>query len=285
MNSKTKFGAIVFSGLALAGLVASAALAAPARQAAAQGATQGTAQATPQAGTGTGSANQANPRQANGQSRQQYLATALGITTDALQKAETAAHQAAIKAALAAGQITQAQADALLAGQRGPRIDYQAANINPEKLLADALNITVDKLQAAEQAAFKAELAEAVTDGRMTQAQADLALGRQALDKYIQDKGLYTSAVQAAVKDGVLTQAQADALLKQAQNAGSRGFGFGPGGFGGGPGFGPEGFGGGRGHGHGGPGFGQPPANGSSSQTPGTGSATPSTGTSGGSGA
>ena len=278
MNAKHKFAAVVLSGLALAGLIAGAALAAP--QAQGTTTTPGTAQATPQAGTANGA--QANPRQANMVNHDQYLANALGITTDALQKAQTAANQAAIKAAVAAGQITQAQADAMLAGQRGgPRIDYQAANINPQKLLADALNITVDKLQAAETAAFKAEIAQAVTDGRMTQAQADLALGQQALQQYIANKGLYTSAVQAAVKDGVLTQAQADALLKQAQNA--NGFGFGKRGFDGGPGFGgPEGFGGGRG-GHGGPGFGAPPANGAAPATPGTSSQ--GTGTTGGSGA
>ncbi len=283
MNGKQKFAAVALSALALAGLIAGAALAAPALQGTTT--TPGTAQATPQAGTANGA--QQNQKQANRVNRDQYLANALGITTDALQTARTAANQNAIKAALAAGQITQAQADALLAGQRGPRIDYQAANINPQKLLADALNITVDKLQAAETTAYKAEIAQAVTDGRLTQAQADLALGQQALQKYIADNNIYTNAVQAAQKAGVLTQAQADALLKQAQNAqnygGMRGFGAGPGfggleGFGGGP-----GVGGGRGHGR--PGFGQPPANnGTAPATPGT-SSQGGSGTTGGSGA
>ena len=143
------------------------------------------------------------------------------------------------------GLITQAQADAMLnktAGQRGERVDLRGANLDHEKYLAEALGITEEKLQAAEETAAKAELAQAVTDGRITQAQADQITAEQALQKYIADKGLFKSAVDSAVKDGVITQAQADTILAQAKpgafgiggmERGGRGGHGGPGGHGG----------------------------------------------------
>ena len=116
------------------------------------------------------------------------------------------------------------------------------------KYLADALGITLEKLQAAQEAAVKAELAQAVTGGRMTQAQVDQMAAERALQKYIADKGLFKAAVESAVKDGVLTQAQADQILSRPQPSM---FGGGPGGGPGGPG-GPGGRPGGRGPGMGG---------------------------------
>ena len=150
------------------------------------------------------------------------------------------------------GLITQAQADAMLNGtngQRGVRIDLRGANLDHEKFLAEALGITAEKLQAAEDTAANAELAQAVTDGRMTQAQADQITAERAVQKYIVDNGLFKGAVDSAVKAGVITQAQADTILAQ-NKAGGFGFGGGRGGFDGGPG-GPGGH-GGRG-GRGGP--------------------------------
>ena len=104
------------------------------------------------------------------------------------------------------------------------RIDLRGANLDHEKFLAEALGITVEKLQAAEDTAAKAELAQAVTDGRMTQAQADQITAERALQKYIVDNGLFKSAVDSAVKAGVITQAQADTILAQ-NKAGGFGFG------------------------------------------------------------
>jgi len=143
------------------------------------------------------------------------------------------------------GLITQAQADAMLnntGGQRGVRVDLRGANLDHEKFLAEALGITVEKLQTAQDTAAKVELTQAVTDGRMTQAQADQITAERALQKYIVDNGLFKSAVDSAVKAGVITQAQADTILAQ-NKAGGFGFGGGRGGFDGGPG-GPGGHGG-----------------------------------------
>jgi hypothetical protein len=184
----------------------------------------------------------------------EYLAEALGITTDELEAAYQAANTAAIDAALQAGLITQAQADEMKARGNVGRwsgllekngVDYQI-------LLADALGITVEELQAAYTKAAELALTAAVADGRLTQEEADMMKARQAL--YGSDafqtamQSAFTAAVNQAVADGLITQAQADQILSESANMFVRGFG----GFGGH---------GGRGH-HGGErgGFGLPDA-------------------------
>jgi hypothetical protein len=208
--------------------------------------------AAPQSGT---------TQQGQVNSRASYLAQALGISVTDLQAAETKARNAEIDAAVKAGTITQTQADALKNGTSRERLNLGITAADREKYLADALGKSVADLQAAEMSAQKSELAAAVASGRMTQAQADNALAREALGQYIASQGLFAKAVQSAVSAGVITQAQADAILSQT-NQGAGGFGY----FGGrglgefGPGMG--GFGSGMagprmGHpGMGGPGFG-----------------------------
>jgi hypothetical protein len=251
VNMKKKIAVAVAGSLAVAAVVAAVGFGLPS---AVQAQT-----ATPPATTAPGATPPIGSNQAmQGKSPASYLADALGVSASDLQAAEVKAHNAAIDAAVKAGNITQSQADALKNGSRGLRLDLGISAADQQKLQADALNTTVDKLQAAELTAQKSELAQAVTDGRITQAQADMRVARQALQKYIADKGLFASAVQAAVKDSVLTQNQADAILNQAKSGlgapgvfefGGRGLG-GPGGFGG------PSFGGGRGGrgGRGGPG-------------------------------
>ncbi len=200
----------------------------------------------------------------------QELATALGITTDQLQAAYTAANTEALKEAVSKGLITQAQADQLSANGFDPhRFGMFAANgIDYNAILAKALNITADKLKAAEQQAYNANIDAAVQSGAITQAQADEMKGMNALanDTKFQSalKSAYEAAVKQAVTDGVITQAQADAILlaKQSQTGGffAPGFNFGPGG--------------GFGHGHGGPGFNGAPGSNPNNPAPTT---TPST--------
>ncbi len=204
-----------------------------------------------------------------------YLADALGITAAELQTAQQEAYEAAIDQALAEGLITQAQADALKQGSSGMMGKrgfghfglLGSDTIDTEALLADALGVSVDELQAAKTEANDAALAAAVEAGNITQEQADQMKARQALQDYIQEQGLqdrvrslYEEAVNAAVSAGVITQEQADQILSESS------FGFGMRGLGG-PGFGMHG---GRGHG----GFGglrsAPPSSGSSSTTPST---------------
>ncbi len=215
MNIKNKIVATVLSGLAVVGFVAATALANP------QVSSAQTAVATPTAKTavaGDRGGLRGGP-QDGVNSHDTYLAEALGITEEALQTARTTAHEAAINQAVKDGLITQAQADAMLNKTEGQRMRADkrmgSADIDNEALLANALGITVEQLQAAEATTAQAELAQAVADGRITQEQADLMTAQRALQKYIADKGFYASAVQSAVKDGVITQAQADTILSQ----------------------------------------------------------------------
>jgi hypothetical protein len=191
----------------------------------------------------------------------QALATALGIDVTRLQAAYQTATAAALKQAVAAGLITQAQADQFTARGdvlRGPDgAGWLTANgIDYNSLLANALGISVDKLQAAYTQAFSASVDSAVQNGTMTQTQADLAKAQFALAnsaKFQSDlQAAYKSAIQQAVTDGTITQSQADQILKSNSGAGFPGLGGfgGPGGldgFGGGRGFGPHGFPGGAG--------------------------------------
>jgi hypothetical protein len=242
MNIRKKVLTAVAGGLAIAGFVAATTLAIP-QITSAQTQTPAASQSAP--------ANAPMDRMGPGGpiANGKYLADALGITQDELTAAQTKAREAGIEQAVKDGLITQVQADAMLnktgADLRGVHIDLKGANLDQEKFLADALGVSVEKLQAAEETAAKAELAQAVTDGRMTQAQADEVTAERALQKYISDKGFFKSAVDSAVKDGVITQTQADTILSR-NPQGMFGGGFGRGGMDGGPG-GPGGHGGGRG--------------------------------------
>jgi hypothetical protein len=162
------------------------------------------------------------------------LAAALGISVEQLNTAQTSAYSEALKQAVAQGLITQAQADELTAN--GSAFPFGKGwdgwlnqnGLDYDTFLAQALGISVDQLKAAYQTATFASIDQAVTDGRMTQEQADLAKGQYALrnNQNFQDSMLsaYQSAVQQAVKDGVITQAQADLILKDATSKDMPGF-------------------------------------------------------------
>ncbi len=137
------------------------------------------------------------------------LAEALGITVDELEDAQQQAYAASVADAVAAGQITQEQADQILA--RHALESY----IDRQAILAAALGMSVDDLEAA--------LAD-------DQSIVDLMVERGIDSATLQTnaRAAYETAVRQAVADGVITQAQADEIL-----AGD-GFNlFGRGGFGG----------------------------------------------------
>jgi hypothetical protein len=175
------------------------------------------------------------------------LANALGISVDELTAAYQEARDAALDQAVQAGLITQAQADEIRSrGGAFPlggrwRGWLSENGIDVEALLADALGISVDELHAAQQQAAFARIDQAVTDGRITQEQADLMKGQYALSNSESFRSAmqsaFEAAVQQAVTDGVITQAQADAILAQSAEGGFPGWhgfggGRGPGGFG-----------------------------------------------------
>lgn len=164
------------------------------------------------------------------------LAAALGITTDQLTAARTTANAEALKEAVSQGLITQDEADKITQnaqnGRGFDRFGRFGGSIDYDSLLANALGIGVDKLKAAYQQVFSANLDAAVADGRITQDQADLMKAQNALagDSKFQAsmKSAYETAVNQAVTDGLITQAQADLLLKNSagMNFGGR-FGMG----------------------------------------------------------
>jgi hypothetical protein len=127
------------------------------------------------------------------------LAQELGITVDDLQAAREKDSELALQARIDSGEITQEQADLMKARQALK--DY----INPEKLTAQALGMTVEELQAARQAGK--DMATLLEEKGMTQEEFQAA-----------QKAAYEAAVKQAVADGVITQAQADLVLANPDN-------------------------------------------------------------------
>lgn len=161
---------------------------------------------------------------------QQLLADALGITVEELQAAYQEARGAAIEQAVEQGLITQEQADEMLSrdgtGRRG--FGFRAFGRDPKglaggeidegALLAEALGITVDELQAAREKANQAALEQAIAEGIITQEQADEMqsrrelLGNADLMSYLNPEallakvlGLTVEELQAALEGGKTT--------------------------------------------------------------------------------
>jgi hypothetical protein len=166
----------------------------------------------------------------------EYLAEALGITVDELNSARETARQALLAAAVEQDLITQAQADALNAGELGLPFGgrwsgWLADNgIDYNVFLADALGISVEQLAEARLTAHNARIDQAVADGDLTEEQALLMKARYALSNSENFKdsmqAALEAAIQQAVTDGTITQEQADLLLAQATQSGLHGFGW-----------------------------------------------------------
>lgn len=127
-----------------------------------------------------------------------YLAEALGITVDELEDAQQRAYEAAVADAVTAGELTQEQADAILA--RHALKSY----LDRQAILASALGMSVDELEAALTAG------QSLTDLMVEQGIDTATLQANA-------QAAYEAAVQQAVTDGVLTQAQADEILSSGE--------------------------------------------------------------------
>ena len=124
-----------------------------------------------------------------------FLADALGITEDELEDAHSEARAAMLEEAVAQGLITEEQVERMEA--RGALMEY----IDQEALMADALGISVDDLQAAREA-----------DKSLSTLFDELGLEPEAVREAVQTA--YEKAVQEAVSAGVITQAQADQILE-----------------------------------------------------------------------
>jgi hypothetical protein len=144
---------------------------------------------------------------------QKLLADALGITTDQLQTAYETARTEAIEQAVTQGLITREQADEMLVWggwgregfgflgmRRGPK-EVSSSTIDEEALLAKALGITTDELQAARDKANVAAIEAAVKEGIITQAQADEMLSQQKLQSYLSRDALLAKALGMTLQD------------------------------------------------------------------------------------
>jgi hypothetical protein len=124
------------------------------------------------------------------------LAEALGITVDELQAAQEQAFAATVADAVTEGTITQEQADQLLA-RRALR-----AYVDHQVILASALGMTVDELEAA------------FDEGQsLVDLMVEKGLNSEELQAAIQTG--YEAAVQRAVTEGAITQEQADQILSE----------------------------------------------------------------------
>jgi hypothetical protein len=153
---------------------------------------------------------------------QESLATALGISVDELNSAYVTAGENAINQALEEGLITQEQADQLRERESAfpfhrSRHWLSESDIDFQALLADALGISVETLNEAYQQAHQVRLDQAVVDGRLTESEADLIRGRDALSSSdafrTTMQAAFEAAVQQAVENGVITQSQANQIL------------------------------------------------------------------------
>lgn len=161
------------------------------------------------------------------------LADALGITTDELQVAVESAYSAALEQAIAEGLLTEEEAEAL---QNSPRFhhgfEFLGSEIDFDALLAEALGISVEELEAAQETAFAARLAAMVEAGYLTEEQAALMQAYRSVEGYLDYDALnesvqsfYQAAVEQALAEGVITQEQADQMLENLPSFGLRGFG------------------------------------------------------------
>ncbi|MGC9522811.1 MAG: hypothetical protein ACP5HG_13130 [Anaerolineae bacterium] len=146
------------------------------------------------------------------------LARELGITVDELEAAYEEARAAAIEAAVEEGLLTREQADRMLVwggplGKFGLRGGFggrmSSGPIDEEALLANALGISVEELQAAREAANQAAVDQAVEEGFITEEEAAEMQARKALQSYLDRDALLAEALgmsvdelQAAYADG-----------------------------------------------------------------------------------
>jgi hypothetical protein len=154
------------------------------------------------------------------------LAEQLGISVDELDAARQKADELRLQAAIDSGEITAEQAEMMKARQALK--DY----IDREALLAQVLGVSVEELQAAHQEGKSP--ADLIQEKGLTEEEVQAAM-----------KTAFEAALKQAVTDGVITQAQADQMLENQAEFGRGGFpgkggrpDFGPGGrpFPGGPG-------------------------------------------------
>jgi hypothetical protein len=144
----------------------------------------------------------------------ELLADALGIDVETLDQARQDARVAAIEQALEEELITEEQAEMLLNGEyafgfhHGHGPGGFGGSIDEKALLADALEISVEELETAEQQAREVALAEMVEAGYLTEEEASLMAAQNALKAAIDRDALLAEIL--GVSQAELEEARAD---------------------------------------------------------------------------
>ena len=137
-----------------------------------------------------------------GTNNDEALAEALGISVEELQAAHEAVKAAALEQAVADGKLTQEQADQIADGSSlNPRVRFMAKGDEAQSLLAEALGISVEELQAARQDVQQAAIDQAVADGKITEEQAVMMEAYQALRNYVQKDEMTAKALGITVDE------------------------------------------------------------------------------------
>lgn len=166
----------------------------------------------------------------------EILAEVLGIDVETLEAAFETAQEKALEQAIADGKITQEQIDAMGEKEGAGKRGGIRGGMNSGDFLAEALGISVEELQAAQQETQQIILEQALEDGEITQEEYDNFQLHQDLAPYMEQarEAAFQNAIEQALEDGVITDEQAESFLN-----GEMSFGRGPGGRGpgmGGPG-------------------------------------------------
>lgn len=164
----------------------------------------------------------------NGSNYLQSLADELGITLDDLKAAFVSAEKQYIQAKVDSGDLAPNRAEEMLKRLEEtnkpfrPMRDGKPMGISDEmkSYIADALGISLEDLTQAQENVFLAGITQAVSDGKLTQDQADLIIARRATQSYMEEARVaaYENAIAQALADGAITQAQADLLLAAMEN-------------------------------------------------------------------
>lgn len=130
------------------------------------------------------------------------LAEALGISLEELQAAQEAVQAAALEQAVADGKLTQEQADQIaergFLGRRGRNAQPGTDN---GALLAEALGISLEELQAARESVQAAAVEQALADGKITEEQVEMMEARQALQNYMPKDEMVAKALGITVEE------------------------------------------------------------------------------------
>lgn len=159
-------------------------------------------------------------------SRDELLADALNVDIETLEEARQSARVAAIEQALAEELITEEQAEMLLNGSfgfgfhRGHGFHGFDDSIDHQALLADALDISVEELQAAQQQAHEAALAELVDAGYLTDEEVELMAAREALKEAIDRDALLAEALGVTVAEVDEARVNRESMEALIQNSG-----------------------------------------------------------------